>query len=66
MMDFDPAVVDLLGCRKAFYPNGTRRISYDDLESRAIRRRSNLALNGLVPALEEVEHGDRLLHGLRS
>ena len=64
MMDFHPAVIDLLGCREAFYTNGAGRISNDDLEPRAIRLGSNLALNRLVPALEEVEHRDRLLHGL--
>jgi len=63
MMDFDPAVMNLLGCGEAFYTNGAGRVSNDDLETWAIRLRSNLALNGLVPALEEVEHGDRLLHG---
>jgi hypothetical protein len=64
MMDFHPAEVDLLGCREAFYANGAGRIRDDDLETRAIRLGSNFALNRLVPALEEVEHGDKLLHGL--
>ena len=64
-MDLHPAVVDLVGCGKAFYANGTARISNDDLVTRAIGLRSDLALNGLVAALEEVEHADRLLHGLR-
>ena len=63
MMDFHPAVVDLFGCREAFYADGAGRIGNDDLETWAIRLRSNLALNRLVPTLEEVEHGDRLLHG---
>lgn len=64
MVDFHPAVVHLFGCGKAFYTNGAGRISNDDLETWAIRLGSNFTLNGLVPALEEVEHGDRLLHGL--
>ena len=64
MMDFHPAVVDLLGCREAFYTNGAGRISNNDLETRALRLRSDFALNGLVPPLEEVEHAVRLLHGL--
>ena len=64
MMDFHPAVVDLLGCREAFYANGAGRISNDDFETWAIGFRSDFALNGLVAALEEVEHADRLLHGL--
>jgi hypothetical protein len=61
MMDLHPAVVDLLGCGKAFYTNGTGRISNHDLETRAIRLRSDLALNGLVPALEKVEHGRSII-----
>jgi hypothetical protein len=62
-MDFHPAVMNLLGCGEVFDTNGAGRVSNDDLETWAIRLRSNLALNGLVPAPEEVEHGDRLLHG---
>ena len=56
MMDLHPAIVDLLGCGEAFYTNGTGRISNHDLEAGAIRLRSDLALNGLGPPLEEVEH----------
>ena len=63
MMDFHPAVVDLLRCREAFYPNGAGRISYHDFVTRAVGLRSDFALNGLVAALEEVEHADKLLHG---
>jgi hypothetical protein len=63
MVDFQPAFVHLLGCLKAFYANGTSRISYDDLVAQAIFLGSNFALNGLVAALEEVEHAARLLHG---
>jgi len=64
MMDFHPAHMNLLGCGETFHTNAAGRVSYDDLEAGAIRLRSNLALDGLVPALEEVKHGDRLLHGL--
>ena len=64
MMDFHPAVVDLVGCGKAFYANGAGRISNHDFVTRAVGLRSDFALNGLVAALEEVEHADRLLHGL--
>jgi hypothetical protein len=63
MMDLDPAIMDLLGCREAFYPNGAGRISNHDFVTRAVGLRSDFALNGLVAALEEVEHADRLLHG---
>ena len=56
VMDLHPAVVDLVGCGKAFYANGAGRISNDDFVTRAVGLRSDFALNGLVAALEEVEH----------
>lgn len=65
MVNLYPPIVDLLGCGEAFYANGSGRISNDDFVTRAIGFGSDLALNGLVPALEEVEHADRLLHGSR-
>jgi len=57
--------MDLVGCGEAFYANGAGRISNHDFVTRAVGLRSDFALNGLVAALEEVEHADRLLHGLR-
>jgi len=56
MMNFHPAVVNFVGCGKAFYANGAGRISNDDFVTRAVGLRSDFALNGLVAALEEVEH----------
>lgn len=65
LMDLHPSIVDLLRCGKAFYANGAGRISNDDFVTGSIGLRPHLALNRLVPALEEVEHARRLLHGLR-
>ena len=62
MVDLHPAFVHLLRCLKAFYANGAGRLSNDDLVARAVFLGSNLALNGLVAALEEVEHAARLWH----
>ena len=56
MMDLHPAVMNLLGCWEAFYADLAGRISNDDFVTWAVGLGSYFALNGLVAALEEVEH----------
>ena len=62
-VELEPPIVNLLGRREPLDSRNTSGIRDHDLVTGSVRLGSHFTLNGLIPALEEVEHGDGLLHG---
>jgi hypothetical protein len=56
-VEFDPAVMDLFGGGESLDALNTVGLSDDDLVAGTLWFGTHFALDRLVPALEEIEHG---------